>query len=100
MNMSMIYDYLTKTLEALNENAIKEKYNTIKEVCKGNITLIKNTSMILTFITRDNDKTFKKNKKINTEEWLKCVFESYCWLSCVNLKATNNIRKLNTRNIY
>ncbi len=68
MNMSMIYDYLTKTLEALNENAIKEKYNTIKEVCKGNITLIKNTSMILTFITRDNDKTFKKNKNINTEE--------------------------------
>ena len=40
MNMSMIYDYLTKTLEALNENAIKEKYN----------------------------KTFKKNKNINTEE--------------------------------
>ena len=68
MNMSMIYDYLTKTLEALNENAIKEKYNTIKEACKGNITLIKNTSMILTFITRDNDKTFKKNKNINTEE--------------------------------
>ncbi len=37
------YDYLIKTLEALNENAIKEKYNTIKEACKGKITLIENT---------------------------------------------------------
>ena len=36
------YEYLIKTLEALNENAIKEKYNTIKEACKGKRTLIEN----------------------------------------------------------
>ena len=40
------YDYLIK---ALNENAIKEKYYSIKNVCEGKITLIENTFYTINF---------------------------------------------------
>ena len=49
------------------------------------------TSRILTFISRDYNKTFrkKKNNKINIEEWLKCVLESYYWRSYMAYNNNN-----------
>ena len=46
------------------------------------------TSRILTFISRDYNKTFKKIK-INIEEWLKCVLEIYYWRSYISYNNKN-----------
>ena len=42
------------------------------------------TSRILTFITRDYNKTSKNFDNIPIEEWLKCAFDSYYWRSYIS----------------
>ena len=60
------------------------------------------TSRILTFISRDYNKTYKRINSPKIEEWLKCIFDSYYWRSYISyndekrnefIKETYNIIK-------